>query len=415
MGSRARVIVIGAGFGGLYATLHLARALPERSAELFLLDRRNFHLFLPMLHEVTSGSVEPRHVVWPIRFLQQGRRFAFERREVQMIDLERKRLMTDVGEIGYDYLVIAPGSATNFFGCEASQEFAFTFKTLRDAIHLRNHIIDLFEQADLTRDQERRRRLLTFVLAGGGCTGVELATEVHDLIYNSLTRYYPRVHADEVLIILAEATGRIIPCVSERLAALGLEKLKRKRIEVRLETPVTGVRRGEVELDGKEIVPTETLIWVAGVKASPLVEGLPIEKDKLGRAVVNEYLELPEFPGVFVIGDSARFYDRRLGALPPTSQVAVQEAECAARNITGDILGKGREPFVYRHRGDLVSLGTRYGIGEIGGIEFSGFFAWFLWRTVFLSKLIGFKNKVRVALDWTIGSVFERDLSRLEW
>jgi NADH dehydrogenase len=412
-----RVVILGAGFGGLFTVLELERRLRgEARAEILLLDARNFHLFSPMLHEVTSGSVEPRHVVWPIRALGRRRRATFERREVRGIDLERRQVLTDRGEVAYDFLVIALGSTTNTFGVQGAAERAFTFKTLTDAVRLRNHLLEMFEQADLEGDPERRRRLLTFVLVGAGCTGVELATEIRDLIHGPLARCYPRLDVREARVAVLEATGRIIPCVSDRLAALGLEKLKGKGIEVRLHAPAVRVSDLGVETADGQMLPAATIIWTAGVRANPVVEGLPVEKDKLGRAAVNAFLELPPFPGVYVIGDAAHCWDPRLQApLPPTAQVAVQQARSVARNLARELRGGSKEPFVYRHRGDLVSLGAGDGVGEIAGLAFSGLPAWLLWRSVFLAKLIGWKNRIRVALDWLIASCFARDLAKLEW
>ena len=245
---------------------------------------------------------------------------------------------------------------------------------------------------------------------------MELATEFHDLIRKTLLPNYPRVDEREVRLVLPEASGRIIPCVSNRLAWLGLEKLRRKGIEVRLHAPVIAVSEGAVTLADGKVLPTETVVWTAGVKANPVVEGLPVEKDKLGRVIVDEYLELPQFPGVFALGDCAHCWDPRLQApLPPTAQVAVQQARALADNIASALRGQAKRPFVYRHQGDLVSLGSGDGVGEIGGVAFSGLPAWLLWRAVFLGKLIGWKNRIRVALDWIVGALFERDISKLEW
>ena len=412
-----RVVILGVGFGGLFTALELERQLgKEARAEILLLDARNFHLFSPMLHEVTSGSVEPRHVVRPIRALGRKRRLTFERKEVQSIDLERRKVLTDHGEVGYDYLVIALGSTTNFFGVKGAAEKALTFKTLKDAVRLRNHLLEMFEQAYLESDLEGRRRFLTFVLVGAGCTGVELATEIHDLIHSTLAQSYPGLDVNEVHLIVIEATVRIIPCMSDQLADLGLEKLRRKGIEVRLQAPVVGVSDSAVELADGEVLPTRTVIWTAGVKANAVVEALPVEKDKLWRIVVDEYLELPSFPGVFALGDCARSWDpRRRAALAPTAQVAVQQARCVARNIARELRDQDKQPFVYHHQGDLVSLGAGDGVGEIAGVTFSALLAWLLWRAVFLGKLIGWKNRIRVALDWIVGSFFDRDISKLEW
>jgi NADH dehydrogenase len=412
-----QIVILGAGFGGLFTALELERRLrEEKTLEIRLLDARNFHLFSPMLHEVTSGIIEPRHVVWPIRALSGRTRLTFETREVRSIDLQGRKVLTDSGDVGYDHLVIALGSVTNYFGIDGAEEKAFTFKTLKDAVRLRNHILEMFERADLERDPNKRRRLLTFTLVGAGCTGVELATEIHDLARKALARHYPHLDVREVRVVVAEATGRIIPCVSDQLANLGLKKLKQKGIDVRLHSPVVRVSDGAVELANGDIVATDTIIWTAGVKANPIVEALPVDKDKLGRVVVDEYLEIPSFPGVIAIGDCAHCWDARLNAaLPPTAQVAIQQAHCVADNIMRGLRGERKEPFVYRHRGDLVSLGAGDGVGEIAGMAFSGLPAWLLWRSIFLVKLFGWKNRIRVALDWVISSLFQRDLAKLEW
>jgi NADH dehydrogenase len=412
-----RIVILGAGFGGLFTALELERRLrEEKTLEIRLLDARNFHLFSPMLHEVTSGIIEPRHVVWPIRALSGKTRLTFETREVRSIDLQGRKVLTDSGDVGYDHLVIALGSVTNYFGIDGAEKKAFNFKTLKDAVRLRNHILEMFERADLERDPNKRRRLLTFTLVGAGCTGVELATEIHDLARKALAMHYPHLDVREVRVVVAEATGRIIPCVSDQLANLGLKKLKQKGIDVRLHSPVVRVSDGAVELANGDILTTETVIWTAGVKANPIVEALPVDKDKLGRVVVDEYLEIPSFPGVIAVGDCAHCWDARLNAaLPPTAQVAIQQASCVADNIMRGLRGEGKQPFMYRHRGDLVSLGAGDGVGEIAGMAFSGLPAWLLWRSVFLVKLFGWKNRIRVALDWIISSLFQRDLAKLEW
>jgi NADH dehydrogenase len=312
-------------------------------------------------------------VVRPLRPLFRNTRVDFRRAEVRSIDLERRRILTDEGEVGYDHVVIALGSTTNFFGVEGAAETAFTLKSLKDAVRLRNHLLEMFERADLEPDPERQRRLLTFCLVGAGCTGVELATELQDLIQKTLLPNYPRLDGREVRLVLPEASGRIIPCVSNRLAWLGLDKLRRKGIDVRLHAPVIAVSPGAVTLADGKVLPTETVVWTAGVKANPVVEGLPVEKDKLGRVIVDEYLELPQFPGVFALGDCAHFWNPRFQApLPPTAQVAVQQARAVADNIARALRGQAKRPFVYRHQGDLVSLGSGDGVGEIGGVAFSG-------------------------------------------
>lgn len=411
-----RIVILGAGFGGLYTARHLEKALRGvAAAEVVLIDRHNFHLFTPMLHEITAGKIEPRHVVWPVRLLGRRWRLTFLERRVEAIDLERRRVLTDRGSESYDVLVLALGSVTNFFGLHPPPQL-FQFKELRDAVRLRNHLIECFERADQETDPMRRRTLLTFILAGGGCTGVELAAEIHDLIFTSLLRFYRRIDPAEIRILLLEATRRIIPCVGESLARLALEKLRQKRVEVQLETPVTELLAEGVVLSTGEKIRADTVIWTAGVRANPVIAALPVAKDALGRVQVNQHLALADYPDVYALGDCAHFDDPTTGEpLPPTAQVAVQAAKAVATNLARRLRGQPPHPFRYRHQGDLVSLGSRYAVAEVWGTRFAGLFAWFLWRTVFLAKMIGIKNRVRVGVDWAMGLLFGRDTSRLEW
>ena len=412
----SRIVILGAGFAGLYTARHLQRDIRGAgNAEIVLIDRHNFHLFTPMLHEITAGKIEPRHLVWPVRLLGRRWRLTFLERTVEAIDLDGRRILTDRGVVPYDLLVLALGSVSNFYGLRPPPQL-FQFKELRDAVRLRNHLIGCLERAEQELDPARRRTLLTFILVGGGCTGVELAAEVHDSVFTSLLQYYPRIDPAEVRILLLEATRRIIPCVGESLAALALEKLREKRVDVKLETPVADLLTDGVVLTTGEKIRAETLIWTAGVRANPVIEALPVPKDRLGRLHANDCLELPDHPGVFALGDCAHVVDRSTGQpLPPTGQVAVQQARTAATNIARRLRGESPIPFCYRHQGDLVSLGSRYAVGEIRSYRFAGLFAWILWRTVFLTKMIGIKNRLRVALDWAIALLFGRDTSRLQW
>lgn len=410
-----RIVILGAGFGGLYVARHLQKLLRPQEAEVLLIARHNFHLFTPMLHEVTSGSIEPRHVVWPVRLLGRRWRVTFLERQVEAIDLNGRQVLTDRGAVPYDLLILALGSVTNYYGLQPPPQ-VFQFKALKDAVRLRNHLIGCFERAEQEADPGRRRTLLTFLVAGGGCTGVELTAEIHDFLFQSLLRYYSRIARDEVRIVLLEATHRIIPCVGDGLAALALQKLQQKRVEVKLETPVTELLPDGVVLADGEKIRGETIVWTAGVRANPVIEVLPVAKDRLGRVLVNAYLALPDHPDVYALGDCAHSADPSTGEpLPPTAQVAVQQAAALARNLARRLRGEKPLPFRYHHQGDLVSLGSRYGVGEIRSFRFSGFIAWLLWRTVFLAKMIGIKNRLRVALDWTISLCFGRDTSRLEW
>ena len=413
----AEIVILGAGFAGLYTGRALVSALPVPArARITLIDANNYHLFSPMLHEITAGTVEPRHVVWPIRKLIAPWGIRFLQRRVEGVDLAGRRVHTDRGPVPFDLLVLGLGSTTNFFGIPGIAERAFAFKTLRDAVRLRNHLVRCFEAAEQESSLERRRQLLTFALVGGGCTTVELGAELHDLTYRTLLRYYPELAEDRPRVLVLEATRRIIPCVGERLAERALAVLARKGVEVRLDSPVADVTGDGVVLASGEKIPTATVVWAAGVRASPVMEAVGAEHDGTGRVVVGETLEVLGHPGVFALGDCARFVDERLGiALPPTAQVAVQQARTAAANLVRRLQGRSLHTFRYRHRGDIVSLGYHDAVGEIAGLQLAGPLVWFLWRTVFLGKLIGLKNRLRVALDWTIASFAERDTSALDW
>jgi NADH dehydrogenase len=411
-----RILILGAGFGGLFTALELGRRLRAADGhELTLLDARTYHMFSPLLHEVTSGIVEPRHVTWPVRALAGRHGFRFENRRVRAIDLDGRLVRTDHGDVPYEYLVIALGSVTEYFDVRGAERWTLPFKSLHDAMALRSRLLQMFEEAALEPDPERRRRLLRFVLVGAGCTGVELATEIDDLARRTLLRHYPGLDPAELSIVVAEASGRIIPCVSDGLARLGLEKLAQRGIQVRLHAPVVAVEEGAVVLRDGERVPSATIVWAAGVRANPVIEALPVEKDKQGRVVVDPTLELPPYPGVFVLGDGAHLRDPGTGRpLPPTAQVAVQQARTAAGNILRDLRGQPKLPFRYRHRSDLVSLGAGDAVGEIAGLRFTGWPAWLLWRSVFLAKLSGWKNRIRVAVDWIMQPIFGRDLTQID-
>lgn len=336
-----RIVILGAGFGGLYTARHLEKALRgTETAEVVLIDRHNFHLFTPMLHEITAGKIEPRHVVWPVRLLGRRWQLTFLERQIEAIDFDRGRVLTDRGPERYDVLVLALGSVTNFYGLDPPPHL-FEFKELRDAVRLRNHLIKCFEKAEQETDATRRRTLLTFILAGGGCTGVELAAEIHDFIFTSLIRFYRQIDPSEIRILLLEATRRIIPCVGESLAELALEKLRQKRVEVQLETPVAELLSEGCVLSTGEKIRADTVIWTAGVRANPVIEALPVGKDHLGRVKVNNHLQLPDHPEVYVLGDCAHFEDAASGhALPPTAQVAIQQARVVAINLARRLQGK---------------------------------------------------------------------------
>jgi NADH dehydrogenase len=411
--SGTRVLVLGGGFGGVHTVLRLEKALCCRPGiDLTLVSNENFFLFTPLLHEVATGGVETRHIAYPYRRLRGNRKFNFFQREIRSIDLAAKKVVTDQEVLSYDFLVLALGSVTDTAGLPAFAKNVFTLKSLVDGIFLRNHIINMFEQADLVEGAEQEK-MLTFIVVGGGYTGVQLVTEMRDFIIGSLIRHYPRVQRRIGRLILVQGQERILPDFDEKLAAYAFHQLREQGIEVRLRSRVTKVWDDGVELNGAESLPTCTVVWVAGVNANPVVAGLPVEKDSSGRVKVNDYLEVPGFPGVYALGDNAHVKDNAGHPLPATAHIAVRQPKVAAANILADLVGRPKRTYRYSYMGQLVSLGSRSGVVKFYGLRLPGLSARIIWLVIYLNIMAGLYNRTRVALDWLLGLIFGRDITLL--
>jgi NADH dehydrogenase len=411
-----RTVVVGAGFGGVYAALYLDQDLhDEDGVEVFLISDANFLLFNPLAVEVATGGIEPSHIAQPIRDLTKQRQFRFIQATVQRIDLDERLVVTDAGEFSYDYLVIALGSITSFLDTPGAAEYAFPLKTLRDAVALREHVITQFELAARTPDAAARRALLTFVVAGGGPSGVEYIAELADLVYGTLLHQYSELSADEVRLMLVQSPPRLLPAIPEKLAQLALRELKTRGIDVRLETRLAAAGPSWVRLGVDETIPAHTLVWTAGVQANAVVAALPVEHGPHGRLRVEATLALPGHPRVYAVGDAAYFLDTRTGKpLPMLAQVAARQGARAAANIVAQLQGHPPEAFEFHYLGNLTSLGSRSAVADIMGLHLHGRLASLIWRLVYVSKLIGFRNKVRVGVDWIVSRFFGRDSSLLE-
>lgn len=416
MADATRIVVLGGGFGGIGSAAGLVKALgKEADVEVSLVSRHNYFLFIPMLHEAATGAVEPRHVAQPIRRAFRGRGLTFHKSEVRAIDLETRQVRTDRGLLDFDYLVLALGSDTNFFGLEAARPHVFELKDLSDARKLHCHILDMFETASSEEDPQVRKSCLTFVVAGAGPTGVELSAEIHDFVHHTVLRDYPSLSLQDVEISLVEMADRVLPGLDEPLSRAALGKLKSKRINLLLGTRISRITDGGLELNGEREVPTRTLVWTAGVKASPVLASLPVERDRMGRVVVDQYLQVPGHPGVYAIGDSASCQDpASKKPFPPTAQVAVRQSDHVARNIVAAIRGGQPRPFEHVSWAGLVSLGSNAAIVDFSGFRLYGRPASFMWRLVYLTKLPGRQNKVLVALDWLLSLFFERNTAQSE-
>jgi NADH dehydrogenase len=407
-----RILVLGGGFGGVYTALHLERTLAKRpGVEITLVSRDNFFLFTPMLHEVAASDLDITHIVSPLRTLLK--RTAIFIGDIQSIDLEERRVRVSHGfdphehDLPYHHLVVALGSMTNFYGLPGLEQRALTMKTLGDAIHLKNRVIATLEEAD-TECAGGNDGLLTFVVAGGGFAGVETIAGLNDFVREAL-KFYPRLTPDRVRMVLVHAGPVILPELGDKLGAYAQRQLAARGIEIVTDAKVAGVTDTAVTLGDGRRIPSRLVVWTAGTSPHPLIHDLPCLLDR-GRIIVDETLAVPGRPGVWALGDCAVVPDTRTGRPhPPTAQHALREARTVAFNISAYLNGRPARPFAFRTIGQLAAIGRRTGVARVFGINFSGFFAWWLWRTIYLGKLPRFEKKCRVAIDWTLDLIFSKD------
>ena len=414
-----RILILGGGFGGLYAALDLEKTVArEKDVEVTLVNRENYFLYTPMLHEVAASDLDLSNIVSPVHKLL--RRVRFMAAEVDAVNLEEKRVTVRHGfdshphVLEYDYLVIGLGSVTSFHGIPGLAERALTMKTLGDAVHLRNRLIAHLEEANSECCSLERRPLLTFVVAGGGFAGVETIAGINDFLREAIA-FYPNLEASQLRLVLVHSGQVILPELGEKLGRYAQEKLARRGIEIRTGTRVKGVNDAGVILSDESLIQARTILWTAGTSPSPIIATLPCLREA-GRLTVNEYFEVPGWPGVYALGDSALVPDPATGkGCPPTAQHALRQGKILARNITAALRESGmKQPFRFRTIGQLAAIGNRTGVAKVFGISFSGFFAWWLWRTVYLAKLPRAEKKIRVMLDWTLDLFFSKDLVQFE-
>jgi NADH:ubiquinone reductase (H+-translocating) len=394
--TRLRVVVVGAGFGGLWA----ARALAKSPVEVLLIDSNNYHTFLPLLYQVAAAEQEPEEIAYPVRsIVRKLANTQFVMAEVTGIDFVARRIETTGDLVVYDYLVLALGSTSHFLGVAGADKHAFPLKTLEQGIALRNHILCCFEQAMHASDMARRRQLLTFTIVGGGPTGVEFAGALTELIRGPMVKDYPALGLGEVRLILLEAMGSLLANTPSRLSAYALARLRKMGVDVRLQTAASEITATSIRLKDDSTIPTETVIWTAGVRGAPLAKlwGLPIASN--GQVKVTPTLQVPDYPEVYAIGDLA-YVEEDGHPLPLIAPVAIQQGVAAARNITRQIAQQAPLPFRYRDKGTLVTIGRNAAVAYLGGRAFTGFPAWVLWLGVHIFNLIGFRNRMFVLLNW---------------
>src|ERR1051326_381300 len=410
---KTRIVILGGGFGGLYTALEMERDIArDADVEVTLVNRYNFFLFTPMLHEVAASDLDMTHIVNPIRKLLKH--VQFFQGDVERIDLAGKVVEVSHGgdhhhhQLDYDHLVIGVGNITNYYNLPGLEENALTMKSLGDAIFLRNRLIKSLEEADF-ECTDARKPLMTIVVAGGGFAGVETTAAINDFLRDALS-FYKNLSESDLRIVLVHSGPVILPELNTKLGAYAAVKLQQRGIELRLDMRVLGYRNGIVELSDGSKIPAKTLVWTAGTAPHPILDMVPCSKDR-GRIATTEYMEVPDLPGVWAVGDCASIPDRATGKpYPPTAQHALRQGRVLARNIRAAIRGESKTPFVFSTLGQLAAIGKRTGVAQIFGFNFSGFVAWWLWRTIYLSKLPRFEKKCRVALDWTLDLLFSKDL-----
>jgi NADH dehydrogenase len=409
------VVIAGGGFGGAMAARRLERILPRQSARLVLVNDANFLLYTPFLPEAAAGTLEPRHVVTPLReilkraYLRLG---AISGHDPAARTVELRTRDGETEQLAYDQLLIALGSVSRVLPIPGLAEHAVGFKGLADAIWLRNHLVETLEAANASEDPARRDELLTYVFVGGGYAGLEALAELQDFAAEAIESY-PRARLHGMRWVLVEASDRVLPEIDAELAEYALRELRGRGIDIRLDTALEEAGADRVRLSSGETLPTRTIVWTAGVSPSPSLRQLNLPLDEGGRVPVDEHLRVEGMDSVWAIGDCAAAPDPRGGTCPPTAQHAVRQAPVAARNIAAE-LGIGQpEPFSYRGNASFVNLGRYKAIGRFGGRTFRGFPAWWMARTYHMSQIPGMARKVRATIDWTASLPFRRDIAEL--
>jgi NADH dehydrogenase len=404
-----RVVIVGMGFGGLSA----AKFLAGSGFEIVMVDRQNYHLFQPLLYQVATAGLEQESIAYPVRALARNwKNTRFRLGEVTGVDFVAKKLLLDDGELSYDYLVLAPGSRTNFFNIPGVEQHAFDLKKLSQAEELRNHILTLFELAAREQDPIRRKALLTFVIVGGGPTGVEFAGALQELSQHVLNLDYPEISPGETRIVLVEAAGSLLTAMPGELRDYACGKLRDMGVEVLLDTRVIAAEAESVSFHNGTSIGTRTLFWSAGVAAAGIADRLGVTQSSAGRVVVSADLSIENHPEVYVVGDMA-FLAQQDGPLPMMAPVASQQGKYVARAIIARERGRISAPFRYVDKGAMATIGRNSAVATTHGFKLSGYIAWLAWLVLHLYYLIGFRNRLLVLMNWSFYYFFHERQVRL--
>ncbi len=404
------VVIVGAGFGGL----ETAQRLRNAPVQITLVDRYNYHLFQPLLYQVAIAGLVPSQIAYPLRTIfRKQKNLTYQMGEVTSIDFKAGYVRTNGSVIAYDYLVLAVGGQTNFFGLNAVEENGFQLKSIEDATGTRNHLLRTFERASREVDPDVRKALLTFVVVGGGPTGVETAGALAELIIHVMAKDYPQMDLSEVRVLLIEAAGAVMAAYPDELRKATMDLLEKKNVEIMLNTRLTDYNGRRVTLADGGQIDTYTVIWTAGVRSAEMTDRLGVQQAAAGRIRVEPTLQLPQHPEVFVIGDAAYVEDENGQPLPMLATVAQQQAKTAARNLQNILRGERPNPFQYRDPGLLATIGRNAAVARLWGLSFSGFIAWVIWVGLHIFRLIGFRNRLVVLINWAWDYFFYDNQVRL--
>jgi NADH dehydrogenase len=404
------VVIIGAGFAGLTA----AKKLRNAPVDITLVDRNNYHLFQPLLYQVAIAGLVPSQIAYPLRTIfRRQKNLTFRMDEVTSIDFKSRFVKLNGSIIAYDFLILAVGGETNFFGLEAVQDYGFQIKDIQSAVDTRNQLLKMFEYATQDVDVEKRRAMLTFVVVGGGPTGVETAGALAELISHVMRKEYPALDIDESRVILLEAQDALIASYPDELRKATYRLLKKKNVEVLFNAKLTDYNGQRVTLEDGTEIKTETVIWTAGVKAAGITSRLGVQVAGSGRVRIEDTLQVPGHPEVYVTGDAAYFENEEGEPLPMLSTVAIQQGEITAKNIQRAIKGMDQRPFHYKDPGLLATIGRDAAVARIWGMSFSGFIAWLIWVVLHIYRIIGFRNRLAVLINWAWDYFFYDNQVRL--
>lgn len=402
---RPRIVIVGGGFGGLAAALKLKDA----DVDVTVVDKTNYHLFQPLLYQVAMAGLSPGDIAHPIRsILRQQKNTDVILAEVTKVDLKNNLLQSNIGDINFDYLILAAGAQTNYFGHNDWPDYAVGLKDIDDALEVRRRVLVAFEDAESEKDKEKQKQMLTFVVIGGGPTGVELAGSLAELARHSLVRDFRHINPSTARVMLLEGLPRVLPPFVEELSAKAAEQLKSIGVEVRTGVKVTNIDALGVHVDGGEVIPSSTVMWCAGVAAVPLTKTLDVTLDRGGRVVVEPDLSIPGFKNAFAIGDVSNFAHQGEKPLPGLAPVAMQQGAAAAQSILDDLAGRTRKRFHYADKGTMATIGRSAAVADLGKVKLSGLPAWLAWLLIHILMLIGFRNRILVFTNW-VWSFFTYD------